>query len=145
VACWADADASMAFRAAARLGLWLDGSQALAARGGRLSQLAVRLGVKLRDAKSALTDRPHGIWDCGYVPDEPSAWQALAAFAPRRASFIVVQVPAGGDLAAGAPALQALQALMSRRATLACPVRLLVLGTPWPALQAVALTGPDHR
>jgi hypothetical protein len=67
--------------------------------------------------------QPQDVWDTGYVPAEPAAWQAFMRFAPRRATLVVM------------PALPAevvqrcLHALLPRAARFEHPVRVLVLGS----------------
>lgn len=121
-------DREQAALQAAAWGLLLDGTRQLQAV-GRVGGAALRLRVKLQDALSALSGHPHGVWDSGLLAGTPAAWQALARWVPRRATFIVVQA---------APALPgALQVLAARSQAFAHPVRLLVLGQ-LPASAAAA-------
>lgn len=124
-------DREHAAQQAAAWGLLLDGTRQLQAGPGAAAT-ALRLRVKLQDAATAITGRPHGVWDSGLVCDTPAAWQALARWVPRRASFVLVHA---------APALPgALQVLATRSQAFAHPVRLLVLGR-LPARAAVASLG----
>jgi hypothetical protein len=112
-------DRELAALQAAAWGLLLDGTRQLQAARGIGGSL-LRLRVKLQDAFGALSGRPHGVWDSGLLVDTPAAWQALARWVPRRATFIVVHA---------APALPgALQVLATRSQAFEHPVRLLVLG-----------------
>jgi hypothetical protein len=116
---------------AAAWGLQLDGTRRLLA-GGAAAGALLRLRVKAQDAASALSGRPHGVWDSGLLCDTPLAWQALSRWVPRRATFVLVHA---------APALPgALQVLATRSQGFAHPVRLLVLGR-LPANAAVASLG----
>lgn len=99
----------------------LDGSDQLAAAGGKLAGLLLRLRVKVRDAMWWRARQPSDPWDAGYLIGEP---QALRAFRPRRATLMVAE-EAGLDAAALASAVQI---LASNSGAFHHPVRLLVLG-----------------
>jgi len=107
---------------AAALALQLDGTRLLQQRGA-VAGLGLRLQVKAQDLMWWRSRQPQDVWDSGYVPAEPAAWQALMRFAPRRATLVVM------------PALPAevvqrcLHALVPRSARFAHPVRVLVLGS----------------
>lgn len=146
LACSGGADVARAFSAAAALGLWLDGSLALRACRGPVQRLGMRARVKVQDVRSAWDAQPHAVWDSGFVPDEPSAWQAFADFRPRRASFIVLRRPPDVDRAGtDALAVRAVRTLLARQRHLACPVQVLLLGRPWPGVSAQSLPGPPDR
>ncbi len=108
--------------AAQALALGLDGSLALQSRAGMAGRLALRLRVKLQDARWWRQRRDDDIWDCGHAIDTPAGLLALAAFRPRRPTLIVVEAPS-------AALREALGRLAQREPDLPHPVRLLVL---WP-------------
>ncbi|WP_382163324.1 hypothetical protein [Hydrogenophaga sp. ANAO-22] len=98
----------------------LDGSDQLAAAGGALAGLWLRLRVKGQDAMWWRARQPSDPWDAGYLTGEPSAWRA---FRPRRATLVVAEP--GLD---GAALAEAVQILASNSSRFHQPVRLLVLG-----------------
>jgi hypothetical protein len=98
----------------------LDGSEQLAAAGGALAGLLLRLRVKGQDAMWWRQRQPSDPWDAGYLIGEP---QALRAFRPRRATLMVAEP----DLD-GAALSEAVQTLAANSAGFHQPVRLLVLG-----------------
>lgn len=98
----------------------LDGSDQLAAAGGALAGLWLRLRVKGQDAMWWRTRQPSDPWDAGYLTGEPAAWRA---FRPRRATLVVAEP--GLD---GAALAEAVQILATNSARFHQPVRLLVLG-----------------
>lgn len=98
----------------------LDGSDQLAAAGGALAGLLLRLRVKGQDAMWWRQRQPSDPWDAGYLIGEP---QALRAFRPRRATLMVAEP----DLD-GAALSEAVQTLAANSAGFHQPVRLLVLG-----------------
>jgi len=127
VLAWAQPEPAalgMAAVRAARLALQLDGTHALAACGGTAARLALRLRVKWQDATALLAAEPGAaqiqhtrVWDSGRA-----LWPAaLARFAPRRPSFIVID---SGQALHWSSACHALQ---QRGAALAHPVRVLWL------------------
>lgn len=122
MAAYAGPGLSDAHEQAAALALQLDGTRLLQRRGA-LAGVGLRLQVKAQDLMWWRSRQPHDVWDTGYVPAEPAAWQALMRFAPRRATLVVM------------PALPAevvqrcLHALVPRSASFAHPVRVLVLGS----------------
>lgn len=97
----------------------LDGSDQLAAAGGALAGLLLRLRVKCQDALWSRARRPSDPWDAGYLIGEP---QALRAFRPRRATLMVA------DGLGDAVLREAVQALATNSAFFHHPVRLLVVG-----------------
>lgn len=98
----------------------LDGSEQLAAVGGALAGLLLRLRVKCNDALWWRARQPSDPWDCGHLIGET---MALRQFRPRRATLMV----ADGHL--GDAALRAaLHTLQAHSAGFYHPVRLLVLG-----------------
>lgn len=99
----------------------LDGSDQLAAAGGALAGLLLRLRVKGEDAMWWRARQPSDPWDAGYLIGEP---QALRAFRPRRATLMVAEEH-GLDEAA---LRQAVQILATNSAAFHHPVRLLVPG-----------------
>lgn len=99
----------------------LDGSDQLAAAGGALAGLLLRLRVKGQDAMWWRQRQPSDPWDAGYLIGEP---QALRAFRPRRATLMVAEEE-GVD---GAALSEAVQTLAANSAGFHQPVRLLVLG-----------------
>jgi hypothetical protein len=98
----------------------LDGSDQLAAAGGALAGLLLRLRVKGQDAMWWRTRQPSDLWDAGYLTGEPAAWRA---FRPRRATLVVAEP--GLD---GAALGEAVQILAAHSGGFHQPVRLLVLG-----------------
>lgn len=62
----------------------LDGSDQLAAAGGRWAGLWLRLRVKFNDAQWWRARQPTDPWDAGYLLNNPVARQALRRFVPRR-------------------------------------------------------------
>ncbi len=98
----------------------LDGSDQLAAAGGALAGLWLRLRVKCQDAMWWRTRQPSDPWDAGYLIGNPAAWQA---FRPRRATLVVAEP--GLDAAALG---EAVRILAANGAGFHQPVRLLVLG-----------------
>lgn len=98
----------------------LDGSDQLAAAGGALAGLWLRLRVKGQDAMWWRARQPSDPWDAGYLTGDPSAWRA---FRPRRATLVVAEP--GLD---GAALAEAVQILASNSSRFHQPVRLLVLG-----------------
>lgn len=98
----------------------LDGSDQLAAAGGALAGLLLRLRVKGQDAMWWRTRQPSDPWDAGYLAGEPAAWRA---FRPRRATLVVAEP--GPD---GAALAEAVQILAAHSGGFHQPVRLLVLG-----------------
>jgi hypothetical protein len=121
VAAPSSVDLDVAARSAAALALVLDGSTRLQACRNNTERQLLRARAKLHD----LTRWPWlraAVWDCGWVPQEPAAWQAMTRFVPRRPTFVVMdRLPA----AAVAPMLSSLRA---RSETFLAPVRVLVLG-----------------
>lgn len=115
----------------------LDGSDQLAAAGGRWAGLWLRLRVKFNDAQWWRARQPTDPWDAGYLLNNPVARQALRRFVPRRATLLV---------ASGWPAdavLDAVATLQGRRAAFLHPVRLLVVETAaGPAPGQAAETDP---
>lgn len=98
----------------------LDGSDQLAAAGGALAGLWLRLRVKGRDAMWWRTRQSSDPWDAGYLTGDPAAWRA---FRPRRATLVVAEP--GLD---GAALAEAVQILAANSSGFHQPVRLLVLG-----------------
>lgn len=98
----------------------LDGSEQLAAAGGALAGLLLRLRVKGQDAMWWRQRQPSDPWDAGYLIGEP---QALRAFRPRRATLMVAE-PELDD----APLREAVRTLAANSVGFHQPVRLLVLG-----------------
>ena len=129
-------DVGMARQRAAALALALDGSDRLAACQNAAARIQLRLSVKLQDARLWRSSQVGDVWDSGCVPDEQSAWQALARFQPRRPTFIVVQ----GGLSH--ERLMALAALEKRSAGFAKPVRVLALISPGDAAPPGAIHIP---
>ena len=119
VACHAGPDPVLSMRRAGAVALELDGTFRLQACSGALGRLQLRLAVKLQDVQFSRPAQAGDVWDCGYVPDTQSAWQALLCFEPRRPTFIVVRGAMESGLA------QALATLGNRG--FAKPVRVLVL------------------
>ena len=111
------------------LALRLDGSFALLAAGGPWRQRLFRLRVTWDDCRPWGTRPADAPWDSGYLIAGADLPARLARFQPRRPTLMVAQ---GLD---DAPLQAALRSLASRRATLAQPVRLLVLDAagsgPW--------------
>lgn len=98
----------------------LDGSDQLAAAGGALAGLLLRLRVKRDNALWWRARQPSDPWDCGYLIGTP---EALRRFQPRRATLLVAD-----DSLPDAALLEALHILQTRSAGFHHPVRLLVLG-----------------
>lgn len=105
----------------------LDGSDQLAAAGGALAGLLLRLRVKGQDAMWWRQRQPSDPWDAGYLIGEP---QALRAFRPRRATLMVAEEEGLGEAALR----EAVQILATNSAVFHHPVRLLVLGRSIDAL-----------
>ena len=103
----------------------LDGSDQLAAAGGRLAGLLLRLRVKCNDALWWRGRRPADPWDGGYLIGAP---QALQRFRPRRATLMVA------DGLGDAVLREALHTLQTNSADFHHPVRLLVVGRSSEAL-----------
>ncbi|WP_137918228.1 hypothetical protein [Hydrogenophaga sp. 2FB] len=104
----------------------LDGTDQLAAAGGRWAGLWLRLRVKLNDALAWRARRPSDPWDAGYLIGDAQAWQR---FQPRRATLMV----ADGHLS-DAALREAVRILQSNSAGYRHPVRLLVVGRSIDAL-----------
>lgn len=98
----------------------LDGSNQLAAAGGRLAGLLLRLRVKARDAMWWRARQPSDPWDAGYLIGD---LQALRLFRPRRATLMVAQATLEE-----AVLREAVQILSTHSAGFQHPVRLLLLG-----------------
>ncbi len=98
----------------------LDGSDQLAAAGGALAGLWLRLRVKGQDAMWWRARQPSDPWDAGYLTGEAAAWRA---FRPRRATLVVAEP--GLDDAALA---EAVRILAANSGGVHQPVRLLVPG-----------------
>lgn len=116
----------------------LDGSDQLAAAGGRLAGLWLRLRVKRDDALWWRARRPSDPWDAGQLTGE---LHALQRFQPRRATLMVA------DGLGDAVLREALQVLQVNSAGYRHPVRLLVVDRSIDALawsstpsSAVAIT-----
>ena len=109
----------------------LDGSDQLAAAGGALAGLLLRLRVKRNDALWWRARQASDPWDCGYLIGTP---EALRRFQPRRATLLVAD-----DSLPDAALLEALHILQTRSAGFRHPVRLLVLGRGGDALAAACL------
>lgn len=103
----------------------LDGSDQLAAAGGAMAGLLLRLRVKRDDALWWRARQPSDPWDCGYLIGAP---QALQRFQPRRATLLVA------DGLGGAALREALRILRTHSAGFHHPVRLLVVGRSSEAL-----------
>lgn len=121
---------------AAALALQLDGTRLLQ-QCAAVAGVGLRLRVKAQDLMWWRSRQPHDPWDCGFVPAEAAAWQALTRFSPRRATLVVM------------PALPAevvqrcLHALVPRAARFEHPLRVLVLGSATDArLGAVTTLAP---
>jgi len=97
----------------------LDGSDQLAAAGGRVAGLWLRLKVKLNDALAWRARQMSDPWDAGYLIGEQTDWQR---FQPRRATLIV----ADGGLS-GEALRDAVRELHANSAGYRHPVRLLVV------------------
>lgn len=133
-------------RLAEELGRDLDGSLQLEACASRLAGLWLRLRVKFDDCRWSRARQRSDPWDGGYLADDAAARAGIAAFRPRRATFIVAdELPAASLIAA-------IEALHARRAEFRHPVRLLIiaadmppaLGLQWHAGQHVWTTAlPD--
>lgn len=106
---------------AERLALELDGSLLLQAR-GRLGGLALRVRVKLQDARIWPSNADSAIWDAGWL--RAGATQACEHFRPRRATLLLVDATQAPELP------QALAALREASASYALPLRVLVLNPP---------------
>lgn len=104
----------------------LDGSDQLAAAGGAVAGLLLRLRVKRNDALWWRARQPSDPWDCGYLIGETAA---LHRFQPRRATLMVAD-----QSLPDAALREALQVLQARSAGFHHPVRLLVLGRGGDAL-----------
>lgn len=109
----------------------LDGSDQLAAAGGALAGLLLRLRVKCNDAFWWRARQASDPWDCGYLLGEPAA---LRRFQPRRATLMVAD-----DSLPDAALLEALHILQTRSVGFRHPVRLLVLDRGGDALAAACL------
>lgn len=99
----------------------LDGSDQLAAAGGRWAGRWLRLRVKWQDAQWWRARQPSDPWDAGYLLSTPAARSALQRFVPRRATLLV---------ASGWPPdalLEAVATLQARCAAFLHPVRVLVV------------------
>jgi hypothetical protein len=103
----------------------LDGSDQLAAAGGAVAGLLLRLRVKRDDALWWRARQPSDPWDCGYLIGEPPA---LQRFQPRRATLLVA------DGMGDAALREALHILRTHSAGFHHPVRLLVVGRSSEAL-----------
>lgn len=103
----------------------LDGGDQLAAAGGRLAGLWLRLRVKRDDALWWRARRRSDPWDAGYLTGE---LQALQRFQPRRATLLVA------DGLADAVLREALRILQMNSAGYRHPVRLLVVDRSIDAL-----------
>ena len=99
----------------------LDGSDQLAAAGGALAGLLLRLRVKGQDAMWWRKRQPSDPWDAGYLIGEP---QALRAFRPRRATLMVAEEEGLDE----ASLREAVQSLATNSGAFHHSVRLLVMG-----------------
>lgn len=133
--CHAPEGSPAAWRAAA-LALELDGSGLLQVCTSPLQRWRLRLRVKLQDAVAVWPLEDGLVWDSGFVPAEPAAWQALMRFVPRRPTFIVMQGLPPNDVA------HLLGSLSERSAGFSKPVRVLVLALPGSAAPAGATYMP---
>lgn len=118
-------------RAPERAGPWvdalmceLDGSLQLAAAGGRVAGLLLRLRVKCIDMAWWRKRRPEDPWDAGYLHDTPAVRSRLGSFLPRRPTLLVARSPDPVFLTRCA------RTLSVRQSGFRHPVRLLVLGAP---------------
>ena len=103
------------------LALELDGSDALATCGSLSARWQFRLRVKARDVLPWCVRRRCDPWDCGYLPNSPSALTALHSFVPRGPTLMVA-----AGMTESALTLR-LTILVARRQAFSLPVRLLVL------------------
>ena len=104
----------------------LDGSDQLAAAGGAMAGLLLRLRVKRDDALWWRARQPSDPWDCGHLIGEP---QALQRFQPRRATLMVAD-----ESLSDAALRRALHVMQANSAGFHHPVRLLVVGRSSEAL-----------
>lgn len=121
VAALAGADPATQQALAHALCVERDGSLQLQACSTAAARLRLRLLTKLHDAMWWRSRQPADAWDCGYAIDTPAGLQALARFAPRRATLVVAEglsTQALSTLAAG---------LQSRQAQFTHAVRLLIV------------------
>ncbi|MGE0098221.1 MAG: hypothetical protein AB7S86_07710 [Hydrogenophaga sp.] len=100
----------------------LDGSDQLAAVGGTLARVLLRLRVKRDDCLWWRARRPTDPWDCGYLVGGDDGLHALLRFQPRRATLMVA------DGLEPATVRAAMRVLQDRSAMFRHPVRLLVVG-----------------
>ncbi|MDO9435490.1 hypothetical protein [Hydrogenophaga sp.] len=113
----------------------IDGTDQLAAAGGRWAELCLRLRVKLNDAAWWRARQPADPWDAGYLIGEPQDWQG---FQPRRATLMLVEVGGLSDAALR----EALRILNANSAGYRHPVRVLVLGRHIDAITGSSAPGP---
>ncbi len=104
------------------LALRLDGSFDLLAAGGPWRQRLFRLRVKWDECRPWRPRAADAPWDSGYLIAGADLPERLARFQPRRPTLMVAQALGDAGLQA------AMRGLGARRAALAQPVRLLVLG-----------------
>lgn len=109
----------------------LDGSLLLAACSSRVAGLALRLRVKLADATWWRTRREADPWDSGYLRADSNVTGALAGFAPRRATLIVMLEPSDDLLGA------VIAQLGVRSAGFRHPLRLLIVAATPPTALAL--------
>ena len=114
----------------------LDGSLRLEGLPSRAAGLALRLGVKTREAMWWRRRQPDDPWDAGWAIDTPAALHRLQTrFQPRRATLVLADTRSFAALQAG------LAALLERQAGFRHPVRWLWVGgetdQPPPPGQAI--------
>lgn len=104
----------------------LDGSLLLAACNSRLTGLVLRLRVKFADCAWWRSRRQADPWDSGYLLADAHSTGALARFAPRRATLIVMIEPSDDLLRV------AIAQLGKHSSGFRHPVRLLVVAAMLP-------------
>ncbi len=117
----------------------IDGSTQLDALPGGAAGLALRLGVKARDAQWWRQRQPSDPWDAGWAITTPPAHHQLKSqFSPRRATLIL------GDRQAVEALRPSLAALTQRSADFRHPVRWLWVGgeDDLPAPKGIVMSRP---
>lgn len=110
----------------------LDGDERLQQLRPGWPRLRLRLAVKLADSLPWRARQPGDPWDCGFLPGNEAALQALGRFLPRRATLMVAD-----ELPPSAVA-ERIAALAPRQAQFRQPVRLLIVerGPAWSIKRA---------
>lgn len=115
------------------LALERDGSLQLLACNGAAGRIRLRAATKLHDLAWWRPRQRSDAWDSGSLIASEAGLQALARFAPRRATLVVAQQLGDAHLQ------RAVATFQRRQAGFAHPVRLLIVGSPGaPVLQGLS-------